>query len=40
VDIGRDIRTYTIEPVIAPVPVRAPAVPPAPAPAEPVAAAP
>jgi hypothetical protein len=45
-DIGRDIRTYTIEPVVTPVPDRtpaelpAPAEPPAPAPAEPVPASP
>ena len=32
-DIGREIRTYTIEPVAPPVPVRVPDV--APAPAEP-----
>jgi hypothetical protein len=38
VDIGREIRTYTIEPVVTPVPVRAPAEPPAPAPAEPAPA--
>ncbi len=35
-DIGRDIRTYTIEPVVTPVPERAPAELPAEAPAEPV----
>jgi hypothetical protein len=40
VDIGREIRTYTIEPVVTPVPPRAPAEPPAPvpAPAEPAPA--
>ena len=39
-DIGREIRTYTIEPVVTPVPTRAPAEPPAtaPAPAEPAPA--
>ncbi len=35
-DIGRDIRTYTIEPLVTPVPERAPAELPAEAPAEPV----
>jgi hypothetical protein len=37
-DIGRDIRTYTIEPAVSPVPERAPAELPEPAPAEPVPA--
>ncbi len=35
-DIGREIRTYTVEPVVTPVPVRVPAEPPAPVPVEPV----
>ncbi|HEX2503587.1 MAG TPA: hypothetical protein VHK00_06560 [Miltoncostaeaceae bacterium] len=35
-DIGRDIRTYTIEPLVTPVPERAPAELPVEAPAEPV----
>ncbi len=35
-DIGRDIRTYTIEPLETPVPARTPAELPAQAPAEPV----
>lgn len=39
-DIGRDIRTYTIEPVVTPVPERLPAELPAEAPAEPVPARP
>jgi hypothetical protein len=34
-DIGREIRTYTIEPVVTPVPITSPAEAPAPAPAEP-----
>ena len=39
-DIGRDIRTYTIEPAETPVPERLPAELPAEAPAEPVPAGP
>ena len=35
-DIGREIRTYTIEPVVTPVPVRAPVEAPAPVAVEPV----
>jgi hypothetical protein len=39
-DIGRDIRTYTIEPAVSPVPERVPAELPDQAPAEPVPARP
>lgn len=38
--IGRDIRTYTIEPAVTPVPVRIPAKPPAEIPVEPAPVAP